>query len=236
VVGSSSNSSAEKDAALARMAGKLSHQFNNILAVIKGNVTFLREMGGCSPDMDEVMVDIESAMDTAIDLTGRLQRFAGHSALRPESVDLRIVVEMAIAQMMNDHRDVIFHALLPARPYIVEVDVGHAQEAIAEMGRNAVAAHSRNIWIGLSPVLDEQAHGVSRRKMVHLEIRDDGQGMSAEVLDKAKEPLFTTRKDSKAAGWGLSGVAGFVRQSGGYMEMDSAPGRGTRIAIHLPVA
>lgn len=92
--------------------------------------------------------------------------------------------------------------------------------------------------IGRLTVETSVAHNeaLKHRPHIHIRISDTGKGMPADVARKAFKPMFSTSKTGITAGWGLSSCAGFVRQSGGRIALDSAPGKGTRVDIFLPIS
>ena len=210
-----------------RLAARLSHRLNNILAVMVGNTAFLREVGSLSGEQAAALGDLEAACETAIDLAGHLQSFAGSAASNPEFIDLRKVVEQATLTLKDTFQGMTLRTTLPEEPCIVALDHSHAVHALTELVRNARAAKSMRLWIEVS------IHLVETGLQALLRVRDDGEGMPAPVLARATEPMFTTRPDS--AGWGLSLLTGFVRQSGGQTRIASSPGLGTQVEIWLPI-
>lgn len=211
-----------------RLAARLSHRLNNILAVIVGNSAFLREMGSLSEEQVAALADLEAACEMAIELAGHLQSYAGSAAFHPQFVDLRKLVEHAAMTLKESFQGVALHTVLPDEPCIVSLDHSQAVNALTELARNAQAANCERLSIEVSVQL------VEARPLALLRVRDDGEGMPPPVLAKATEPMFTTRRDT--AGWGLSLLTGFVRQSGGQTRIESAPGKGTQVEIWLPIA
>lgn len=209
------------------LAARLSHRLNNILAVMVGNTAFLREVGSLSGEQAAALTDLEAACETAIELAGQLQSFAGSSASNSEFVDLRKIVAQTALTFKDALQGMTLHTTLPNEPCIVALDHSHAAGVLAELVHNARAAKSVRLWIEVS------IHLVESGLQALLRVRDDGEGMAAPVLARATEPMFTTRAES--AGWGLSLLAGFVRQSGGQTRIVSSPGLGTQVEIWLPI-
>jgi len=193
-----------------------------------GNTAFLREVGSLSGEQAAALTDLEAACETAIELAGHLQSFAGSAGSNPEFIDLRNVVVQATAALKGAFHGMTLHTTLPNEPCMVAVDHSHAAGVLAELVRNARAAKSMRLWIEVSIQLVETG------LQALLRVRDDGEGMPPPVLARATEPMFTTRPES--AGWGLSLLAGFVRQSGGQTRIASSPGLGTQVEIWLPIA
>ncbi len=124
----------------------------------------------------------------------------------------------------------------------VHVDVHRLQTAVLNLVLNARDAIEEKgaicVATGNLPLDQAQAEswGVTAGPYVRIDVRDNGKGMPPEVRERAAEPFFTTKDIGQGSGMGLSMVHGFVRQSGGYLDIESAPGKGTLVSLFLPAS
>src|SRR5690606_248556 len=128
----------------------------------------------------------------------------------------------------------IWHALVDANQLenvILNLAI-NARDAMSGEGRLTIEAG--NVALDPPPLLREQ--DLASGEYVLISIRDTGSGMSAEIREQAFEPFFTTKPQGEGAGLGLSTAYGFIKQSGGHIEIDSEPGQGTAVRLYLPHA
>ncbi|MEQ8899000.1 MAG: response regulator [Roseovarius sp.] len=236
----------EKVAALGKLVGGVAHDFNNTLNVILGNLELLAE----DPDdkMHRTYVsEAIGASNRAADLTRQLLAYGRRSRLHPELADLEAEAETAIA---------MFRRVCPANITLTRqfdtpgltarLDPAALQQAILNVLINARDALPEGGTIHISgkhEQLERAAvtgfHGsetLPPGPYATLSIEDSGAGMTPEVAEMSTEPFFTTKKVGEGTGLGLSTVAGFCRQSGGGLRIDSAPGTGTMVAMAFPAA
>jgi len=213
---------------LGKVAGDTAHDFANILSTIRTHAHLLEKRG--HDDTSESLEAIGNALDFGASLTDRLLAFARKQSLTPTVVDLNALIDgmadlVEIALKTNVKLDI---ALLET-PLHVRVDPGQLESAFLNLLLNAnnAIADVGNIKV----TLDQ--HGIDQARIL---IKDDGHGMPPEVLDRAIEPFFTTREDYGGTGLGLSIVYGFIRQTGGQLNIESEAGRGTQIEVLLPLA
>lgn len=213
--------------ALGKVSGEVAHDFGNILSTISGS---LHLMDSAPPERQGILRQtIASAVDLGMSLTGRLLSFARRQQLEPELVDLPALVEGMADLVGFALRDGIeFRIDIRSGPLQVRVDPGQLESAILNLCLNAGQAIPSEGSITLS-VAQAGEHAT-------IEIADTGVGMSPEILAHAMEPFFTARADGTGTGLGLAMVYGFIRQSGGDIAIDSAPGHGTRVRLILPLA
>jgi len=239
----------QKMEAVGRLTGGISHDFNNLLSVIMGNMQLLARSLRESP---RLLRQAETALNAArrgANLTRRLLAFARQQVLEPRVVDLNMLIgemyELFRRTLTGDVR--IERTLLP-QLWATRVDPGQLENAALNLVINArdamptggvidiitsnVAVGDDHIAMqdGLEPVPAELAPG----EHVMLEIRDDGMGMAGETLKRVFEPFFTTKDVGKGSGLGLSMVYGFVKQSGGHVQIRSALGQGTSVRMYFP--
>ena len=235
---------AQKMEAIGNLTGGMAHDFNNLLGVIIGNLDLLRDTQTDPAEATEMLRDALDAALKGADLTRRLLAFARRQPLRPEPVGvnelvtgmtnlLRRVLREDI-EISLDLADDVWTAV--ADPAQLEASITNlatnARDAMPHGGRLAIATGNR--------YLDQDyaaAHlGVVPGEYVLIEVSDTGSGMTAEVMNHIFEPFYTTKEQGKGTGLGLSMVYGFIKQSGGHINVYSEPGIGTTFRLYLPRA
>lgn len=213
--------------AVARLAGGVAHDFNNILLALRtyGELA-LRRLDAGKDARDEVREMLDAA-DRAAALTRRLLAFSGRHVVRPVEVDVNEIVlglEQRLSAMLPD--DVELELLPSSIPARVRADAGLLEEALAIVAANAVEAMPAGGSLAVTVAIDRQA--------VTIGVVDTGIGMDPATAARAFEPFFTTR-ESGGGGLGLSAAHGIVRQNGGAITLESELGRGTTVRIALPL-
>jgi signal transduction histidine kinase len=231
---------ASKLEAVGRLTGGIAHDFNNMLSVVIGNLDLLQNsLDGNEKAARRVRLAIEGAQRCA-DLTNRLLSFSRRQPLQTSVVDLQDLVPgmlELLRRTLGERIDVKLEA--DDGLWLVEVDPAQFEAALVNLAVNARDAmpDGGSLTVAMANRgADEAASGELRRDHVCISVSDTGVGMSAEVKERVFEPFFTTKESGKGTGLGLSMVYGFVRQSEGRIEIDSAPDKGTTIRILLPRA
>ena len=212
---------------LGKVAGDTAHDFANILSTIRTHAHLLKAQN--EPEASKSLDAISNAVDFGASLTDRLLAFARKQSLTPERIDLNALIEgMTELVEISLKPGVTLKVSLPAEPLQVLVDPGQMESALFNLLLNAniAVADDGEIQVTLEALDQTQAR---------ILINDNGDGMSDDVLARAIEPFFTTRGGEGGTGLGLSIVYGFIRQTGGYMNIESALGEGTQIEILLPL-
>ncbi len=231
---------AHKMEAVGQLAGGIAHDFNNRLTVIRGNLELMRLAPGTDAASDGMLAAVD-AVDRGRDLTRRLLAFSRKQPLQP--------VVTSVSGHVHSLRELLGRTLgedvevkvdTPPATWRAEVDrselegallnlVLNARDAMTEGGR--VTIRTRNM-----DVSESWAHGadVPPGNYVVIEVKDTGAGMSPEIVRQAFDPFFTTKEKGRGTGLGLSMVYGFIKQSGGHVEIDSKEGRGTTVRMFLP--
>ena len=235
---------AQKMEALGQLTGGLAHDFNNHLAIIIGNLDLLREM---RPDGGPEVELLQDALDAALkgsELTQRLLAFARRAPLRPERIDVNLLIgniTRLLSRTLGEDIEVRLD-LDPAIPAVV-ADPAQLETAIANLANNARDAMPQGGQLVLTTGyrdLDEEyaaAHAeVTPGSYVMIEVSDTGHGMLPEVASRIFEPFYTTKGPGKGTGLGLSMVFGFAKQSGGHINVYSEPDRGTTFRLYLQPA
>jgi PAS domain S-box-containing protein len=230
--------------AVGRLAGGIAHDFNNLLTVVNGRTELaLRSMPTDDPHFDDLQ-EIGLAGARAAALTRQLLAISRRQVMHAHVFDLGALVnglETVVRRLVGD--EVAVTVEVPAEPAYVSADPSQIEEAIANCSVNARDAMPAGGSLRVTVSVDEAtptdvARGVVQTAGPHvaLAITDSGQGMADEVRVHALEPFFTTKDVGKGRGLGLSTVYGIVRQSGGGVELQSAPGAGSTITLRLPQA
>lgn len=235
---------AQKMEAVGQLTGGIAHDFNNLLGVIVGNLDLLRlEMETKPVPRQLELVDrMLDASERGASLTHRLLAFSRRQTLHPLLVDInRLMTSMSsmLRRTLGGTIDVSAHETRGLWP--VKVDPGHLESAMLNLAINARDAMPQGGKLTLTSAnttvdadFAEAYPDLEPGDYVMITVSDDGVGMPADVLERCFDPFFTTKEVGKGSGLGLSMVYGFVRQSGGYVRIDSAPGRGTVVYIYLP--
>ncbi|MDR3537192.1 MAG: CHASE3 domain-containing protein [Acetobacteraceae bacterium] len=235
---------AQKMQAIGQLTGGIAHDFNNLLTVILGNLEFARmKLDATNP----VYVRIERAAWAAqrgATLTAQLLAFARRQPLAPAPIALTETVPDLIPLLrrtLGEHIDVRYVETAGLWPAMA--DAAQLESALLNLALNARDAMPGGgrltIELG-NRVLDEEyarSHiEVTPGDYAMLAVSDTGHGMTPDVLARVFEPFFTTKPDGKGTGLGLAMVFGFVKQSGGHVNIYSEPGEGTTVRIYLPRA
>ena len=223
----------QKMKAVGQLTGGLAHDFNNLLAVIIGS---LELTDSASPDAPRITRALKAAERGAM-LTQRLLAFSRKQSLHPHAVEMKPLLENLSELMRHSLPATLtldIEAQTPAWP--AWIDVSQLENAIINLVMNARdAMEGQNGVIKIRTWNQRVTRSDGRRQdMVALEVIDHGCGMSQEVKSQVFEPFFTTKQTGSGSGLGLSMVYGFVRQSGGRVEIESAPGQGTTVRLQLP--
>ena len=234
---------AQKMEAVGRLAGGVAHDFNNLLTVIRGYSELLLGRLGPTDAMRKDMEEIKKAADRASGLTRQLLAFSRRQFIAAKVVDLNALVanmDGMLRRLIGE--DIVeLCAELDASTGAIKADPGQVEQVIMNLVVNArdampkggrLTIETRNVTIGKEARLD--AVGVPPGSYVLLAVRDNGHGMDAETRSHLFEPFFTTKEKGKGTGLGLSTVYGIVKQSGGDIMAESAPGRGTTFRIYFP--
>ncbi|MEH8481608.1 ATP-binding protein [Klebsiella pneumoniae] len=223
----------QKMKAVGQLTGGLAHDFNNLLAVIIGSLELVEPDARDAPRLSRAL----KAAERGALLTQRLLAFSRKQALHPQAA--------AMAPLLENLSELMRHSLPATLSLEIEaqspawpawIDVGQLENALINLvmnARDAMAGRGGVIKIRTWNQRVIRSSG-QRQDMVALEVIDHGSGMSQAVKARVFEPFFTTK--ATGSGLGLSMVYGFVRQSGGRVALESAPGQGTTVRLQLPRA
>lgn len=234
---------AQKMEAVGRLAGGVAHDFNNLLTAIIGySDLILRRLDVHDPLQPDVL-EIRKAAEQAGSLTGQLLAFSRKQILQPKVINLNDVVsrvDKMLQRLIGEHIELV----LDLEPHLgaIKADPGQMEQVIVNLAVNARDAMSRGgrlvIKTGATQLDQSFVHahlGARPGKYVMLTISDTGEGMDDETMSHLFEPFFTTKEQGRGTGLGLATVYGIVKQSEGYIWVDSEPGQGTTFAVYLPL-
>jgi two-component system cell cycle sensor histidine kinase/response regulator CckA len=230
--------------AIGRLAGGIAHDFNNLVQAIGGYSEILLKRLGDDDPLRRNAEEIKRAGDRAAALTQQLLAFSRQQVLHPKVIDLNTIVanmEQLLRRLIGEHIEL--NAKLMADLWRTKADVVQIEQVLMNLAVNARDAmpEGGTLTVETSNIELPRPHQrevfpVVPGEYVLLVVSDSGCGMTPEVRARAFEPFFTTKELGKGTGLGLSTVYGIVKQSGGYIWIDSDAGAGTRVRICLPRA
>ncbi len=230
---------AQKMEAVGKLAGGIAHDFNNILVAIMGYADIIREEVAGQPELVEDAGEIIRASEKAAKLTSQLLAFSRKQDLKPEVVDLDILVANLtgmIRRLIGEDIEMVLDSA--GVPLPVKVDPGQLEQVILNVVANArdAMADGGTLTIRTTRGAKLGTNGVDlpAGRYISLKFTDTGSGMDSEVIARAFEPFFTTKERGRGTGLGLSSVYGIVKQSGGDVRIVSHEGHGTTLEILLP--
>lgn len=234
---------AQKVEAIGRLSGGIAHDFNNILGVIIGYTEALQERISPENEFREPIDEIQRAGKRAASLTQQLLAFSRKQVLEPKILDLNAVIrdmEKMLDSLMGEHIELVLE--LSESPGTVKADRTQLEQIVLNLGVNArdAMAEGGKLVVETSKITMDGADPARPAYMqpgdyVLLKVTDTGCGMTREVQAHIFEPFFTTKENGKGTGLGLSTVYGVVKQSGGYILVESEIGRGAAFNIYLPL-
>jgi signal transduction histidine kinase/ActR/RegA family two-component response regulator len=234
--------SVQKMEAIGRLAGGIAHDFNNLVQAIGGYTEILLKRLPEHDPLRRSVEEIKRAGDRAAALTRQLLAFSRQQVLQPKVLDLNTVV-MNVEQLLRRliGEDVELETILADDLGPVRADAAQLEQVLMNLAVNSrhampdggtLTIETRNVQ--LTKADQREAFAIQTGGYVLLAVADTGCGMDAETQARAFEPFFTTKPAGQGTGLGLSTVYGIVKQSGGYIWVDSEPGIGTRVRIYLP--
>jgi len=227
----------EKEEALVQLAGSVAHELNNIFTAVAGNLSLLEATLDHDSQKASLVGDVIRTANRGIELSQKLQAFAGRQKLNRTRFDLNQSVASTVAELKRSTlRNVDVELVLLPASCIIAADEEKFQHTVEELVKNAATAMNNRGWIIITTnqvlLQDNQIGRLAAGSYVRLSVRDSGGGMSPDVMRRALDPVFSTRTGHQ--GWGLAKCAGFVRQCGGEIMLSSVKGQGTSAEIYFP--
>ncbi|MDT8329546.1 PAS domain S-box protein [Roseomonas gilardii] len=236
--------------ALGQLTAGVSHDFNNLLTVILGNLRLLQRqpaLPGLSPALLARRLEaVRLAAERGALLTSQLLAFSRRQRLDPRPLDMNALIQDMVGLLGTTvggsiRLDTSLDASPGREAWLAMADPTQIELAVVNLVLNArdamqgsgtIRIATGNVTLGLPGHPEEPPAG----EYVAITVRDTGTGMTPEVRARAFEPFFTTKDVGQGSGLGLSQVLGFVQQSGGGLRVETAPGQGTAIHLYLPRA
>jgi PAS domain S-box-containing protein len=228
----------QKLEAIGRLAGGVAHDFNNMLTAIGGYTALALEHAAAGTALRGDLDEIRKAADRAALLTRQLLAFSRKQVLKPELLNLNaIVVELESMLRPLIGEEVVLKTELDPSLGPIEADPSQLQQVVMNLVVNARDAMpgGGTVWLKTANA-EAQDGAIEPGRYVTLTVRDEGQGIDETTLRQIFEPFFTTKDAGKGTGLGLATVYGIVKQSGGYVEVESELGSGSSFRIYLPWA
>jgi PAS domain S-box-containing protein len=236
---------AQKMEAIGQLTGGIAHDFNNMLQAISAGLEMAGRavLRGQPEDAERYMDGTRQSVDRAAALTNRLLAFSRRQALAPTAVDLDALVEGIaglIRQIVGPAIDV--QVRLQPGCWPVRCDPHQMENALLNLainGRDAMLPEGGSLLVETAHAVLTKADlagwdSVPAGEYVRVTVSDSGRGMPPDVMAHAFEPFFTTKPAGQGTGLGLSQVYGFMRQSEGFVRLESSVGGGTRVHLLLP--
>jgi len=233
---------AQRIESIGRLAGGVAHDFNNLITVISGHTDLLLSSLPAGSAMEEDALEIRNASRRAADLTRQLLAFSRRQLLQSRIISLNEVLarmETMLSRIIGEDVELV---ILPAPDLgTIRADPGQVEQVILNLVVNSRDAMPGGGELAIRTGNVELDGDFVRRHLgsragphVMLEVRDTGEGMTPEVMSQVFDPFFTTKEPGKGTGLGLAMVYGIVKQSGGYITVESEPDVGTALALYFP--
>ena len=233
---------AQKMEAVGRLAGGVAHDFNNVLTAIFGYADLVLESLNAADPRRQDVEEIKRAAHRAAGLTRQLLAFSRKQVMQPRQVNLNQIIdnlETLLLKLIG--QEIVLEIDTAPSLWDVQADPGqieqvlmnlasNARDAMPEGGRLTIATANED----LRPDDARALLGIAPGRFVRLTVADTGHGVPDDVRAHIFEPFFTTKEQGKGTGLGLATVYGIVKQSGGWVYLDEAPGSGTSFRIYLP--
>ncbi|MFN0058830.1 MAG: ATP-binding protein [Planctomycetota bacterium] len=233
---------AQKMESIGRLAGGVAHDFNNLLTVIIGAAEMALEKLPKHEEPYASIASIRTAADRAASLTAQLLAFARKQVISPRVIalnDVLVETHELLRRLIGEHIDLVTENAPDVG--LVRVDPVQIQQILVNLALNARDAMPKGGRLSVRTAVAESEFDTSRagdfrtdEGWVMLEVSDTGAGMNADTLSHLFEPFFTTKELGRGTGLGLATCYGIVRQSGGFITVQSELGRGTTFRVNLP--
>jgi signal transduction histidine kinase len=227
----------QKMEAIGQLSGGIAHDFNNLMTIIKGNIQLVqRRLAQGRTDVQRHFDAASEALNRAASLTQRILAFSRQQPLSPKPVNLSDLVLGMHDLLRHSIGDSVTIETSLGRDCWTLCDTNQMENVILNLAINARDAMPSGGKL-IIETADIHAHArgdIPPGDYVRLSVRDTGTGMTDEVRQRAIDPFFTTKPQGRGTGLGLSMTFGYVRQSNGYLDIDSALGKGTTITILMP--
>jgi len=229
--------------AIGQLSGGIAHDFNNLIMIVKGNLRLLkRKLGAEAEGAAGYIASADEALDRAAHLTQRILAFSRRQPLTPQRVNLSTLARGLSELIRHSVGERVEITMRLNGTWSALCDINQMENVILNLAINArdampdggrLVIETRDVTL-TAPPAEVESQSFAPGDYASLAVIDTGVGMPDEVRRRAVDPFFTTKPQGKGTGLGLSMTFGFVRQSGGYLVIDSMPGKGTAITILMP--
>jgi PAS domain S-box-containing protein len=235
---------AQKMEAVGQLTGGVAHDFNNLLGVIVGNLDLLAAQMPSGTKAQSLLSTALDAAESGAALIRRLLAFSRRQMLLPKATNLSELVSGMMVLMQRSLGEAIaVETAIPADLWPALIDAGqleaailnlaiNSRDAMPEGGRLAITLANTTVDDAMAPSDSDALPG----DYIRVTVSDTGTGIAPDIMSRVLEPFFTTKEVGKGTGLGLSMVYGFVKQSGGFLQLESRVGEGTTISLYLPRA
>ena len=233
----------QKMEALGQLAGGIAHDFNNLLTIIRGYVDFLVSEGKHNEDSVIALQEIGDAADRAAKLTSQILTFSRKKRMHPQCMDLNTVL-FRLGTMLKRliGENIVLQLDCSNTPLLANVDPVMMEQAILNLAMNARDAMPKGgqLTIRACEIHIDEAHVRNNPRsraghFAHVQVIDNGTGISPAALPHVFDPFFTTKPPGKGTGLGLATVYGIMQQHKGWVEVESQPGAGAKFSLFLPL-
>lgn len=233
---------AQKMEAVGQLTSGIAHDFNNLLTVVLGNTSILRDRLTDNAELSKFADRAIAGANRGAELTRQLLAFTRKQPLQPETIDIAAqmnAMNRLLRRTLGENIEIVTQAE-PA-PWPIDADPTQLENCIVNLAINARDAMPDGGTLTISSANETITENVKLPdasippgQYVSITVRDTGFGMEPGVMARAFDPFFTTKDVNEGSGLGLSMVHGFVRQSGGYVKLESEPGKGTAVTLYFP--
>ena len=232
---------ARKMEAIGTLAGGIAHDFNNLLMAIQGNVALVLEDLDASHSHHRLLRNVEAQVESGARLTSQLLGYARKGRYSIQPLDLNRLVDDAAHTFGRTRRAIRIDCRLGRDLPPVEADRGQIEQVLLNLLVNASDAmpDGGDLRLETAEASPDEIRGEFRPRAgryVALRITDSGVGVAPAIRERVFEPFFSTKEMGHGTGLGLASVYGIVKGHGGYVVVDSEPGRGSTFSVFLPVA
>jgi len=235
---------AQRMETVGKLAGGIAHEVNNMMSVVLGCADFVLRRDDIPPAVRDDVEQVRLAAERSAAITAQLLAFSRRQMLQPVPLDLDVVVRDLEPVLRRTLGESVALELRLASSGWIRADSGQLQQVLLNLALNArdamdaggrVVVETAAVELGDRAAAEHPEVRLRRGRYALLAMSDTGHGMDQETASRVFEPFFTTKDVGKGTGLGLSTVYGIVKQSDGYVWVETEPGRGTTFRVYLPI-